>query len=187
MLRAGVLRVSEAGRVGGGGPAQAAAANVAGRTSIRPATAADLPAVESLLRAADLPLAGVGEFIDRFVVADAEGKLVGAAGLEVHGGDGVLRSVVVAPSHQGRGLGARLTARLLEAARSGGLRRLYLLTTTAEGYFPRHGFRRIAREEASADVQRSVEFREACPATAVTMVLELTGGRPQEGASDTAQ
>lgn len=50
---------------------------------------------------------------------------------------------------------------------------LYLLTTMAERYSPRYGFRRIAREDVSAEVQRSVEFRVACPASAVAMLREL--------------
>lgn len=130
-------------------------------------------AVEALLAEAGLPTAGVDESIDRFVVARAEGRLVGVAGLEVHGREGVLRSVAVDASWRGRGLGDRLTAAALGAARSGGLERVYLLTTTAERYFPRHGFRRVEREDPSPEVQQSVEFREACPASAVTMVLDL--------------
>ena len=155
MLRAGLLRVSPSD------------------PTLRMASRADLPSVETMLGAADLPVAGVAEFIDGFVVAEVDGDLVGVAGLESHGEDGVLRSVVVSPSFRGRGLGARLTERVLEAARAVGLRRLYLLTTTAEAYFPRHGFRRIERADASEAVQQSVEFREACPASAVSMVLEL--------------
>ena len=98
---------------------------------------------------------------------------VGVAGLEVHGGDGVLRSVAVEPASRGSGVGARLTGAILAAARRASLRRLYLLTISAEDYFPRYGFRRVPRDEASAAVRRSVEFREACPASAVAMVLDL--------------
>jgi amino-acid N-acetyltransferase len=141
--------------------------------AFRQASREDRGAVEALLTGAELPVAGVADWIDRYVVAEADGTLVGAAGLEVHGRDGVLRSVAVRPSHRSRGLGARLTERVLDAARVAGLRRLYLLTTTAADYFPRHGFRRTDRAAVSAAVQRSVEFREACPASAVTMVLEL--------------
>lgn len=79
----------------------------------------------------------------------------------------------VAESARGRGLGGRLTGEVIEAARAAGLRRLYLLTTTAEAIFPRYGFRRIERWEAPARVQASVEFRELCPASAVAMMLEL--------------
>ena len=46
---------------------------------------------------------------------------------------------------------------------------MYLLTTTAEGWFPRFGFERIAREEVSEAVRGSVEFGGACPATAAVM------------------
>ncbi len=140
---------------------------------LRPASASDLPAVEALLAAAELPVVGVADFIDRFVVVESDGTLVGVAGLEVHREDGILRSVAVAPSYRGHGLGRRLTEQVLDAARAAGLPRLYLLTTTAAAYFARHGFRRIERADASAVVQRSVEFREACPASAVAMVLEL--------------
>jgi amino-acid N-acetyltransferase len=140
---------------------------------LRSATAADLSAVLRLLESAGLPAAGVAEHLADFVVAESGGRLEGVAGLEVHGHDGVLRSVAVDPSSRGRGLGRRLTERVLASARAAGLRRLYLLTTTAEGWFPRYGFRPIAREDASVAVRASVEFREACPDSAVAMVLDL--------------
>jgi amino-acid N-acetyltransferase len=140
---------------------------------LRTATEGDLAAVKALLERVGLPTAGVVEGLARFVVAEAAGGLVGVAGMEVHGRDGVLRSVAVAPSLQQAGLGRRLTERVLDDARREGLRRVYLLTETAADYFPRYGFRRIARADASPEVQRSVEFREACPASAVAMALEL--------------
>jgi amino-acid N-acetyltransferase len=140
---------------------------------VRRAVASDLQAVTALLAAAELPAAGVEEALARFIVAEDGRRLVGVAGLEVHGRDGVLRSVVVDAPYRGRGLAGLLTRRVLDGARASGLRRVYLLTTTAEDYFPRHGFRRIDRSEASTEVRQSVEFREACPASAVAMVLEL--------------
>ncbi|MDX1566516.1 MAG: arsenic resistance N-acetyltransferase ArsN2 [Longimicrobiales bacterium] len=141
--------------------------------TLRPAMESDLPAVLTLLADSGLPSAGVEESFGSFVVAETEGRLVGVAGLEIHGPDGVLRSVAVMPAYQGAGLGGRLTERSLDAARERGLRRVYLLTTTAEEFFPRFGFRRIDRSDASPDVQESVEFREACPTSAVAMVREL--------------
>ena len=50
-----------------------------------------------------------------------------------------------------------------------GLTPLYLLTTTAEDFFPRFGFSRITRQEVPESVRASVEFRSACPASAVVM------------------
>ncbi|NIP78167.1 MAG: GNAT family N-acetyltransferase [Gemmatimonadetes bacterium] len=144
-----------------------------GSATLRPMTGADLPAVERLLESEGLPTVGVAEWLEQFVVAERDGRIEGVAGLEVHDGDGVLRSVAVARASRSRGLGARLTSTALASARRSGLRRVYLLTTTAVDYFPRHGFRRIDRAEASPAVRASVEFREACPDSAVAMVLEL--------------
>lgn len=145
--------------------------------AIRRAAASDRERIEALLVASELPVTGVAEAIDHFVVAESGGALVGVAGLEVHGGDGVLRSVAVDEAFRGRGLGRWLAERIIEDAKGAGLRDLYLLTTTAEGWFPRLGFRRIARDHASAAVQRSIEFREACPASAAAMVLDLKDRR----------
>lgn len=141
--------------------------------TIRSARPEDQAGVVGLLAEVGLPTDGVAEWLPRYVVAEDDGRVVGVAGLEVHGSDGVLRSVAVDPTRQGEGLGGRLAATVLASARQAGLRRLYLLTETAADYFPRWGFQRIARDEASDAVQESVEFREACPDSAVTMVLDL--------------
>jgi amino-acid N-acetyltransferase len=53
---------------------------------------------------------------------------------------------------------------------------IYLLTTTAERFFPKFGFERIQRTDVPATVQTSIEFTSACPSTATVMrkSLELT-------------
>jgi amino-acid N-acetyltransferase len=136
---------------------------------IRPATPRDRPQVIELLTAASLPTAGLPMSLAGFVVAEDGGRIAGAAGLETYGRAGLLRSVVVAPALRGAGVGHALTERVLQEAAAQGLADLYLLTTTAERYFPRHGFARIGREEVPERVQASVEFQGACPSTAVVM------------------
>lgn len=69
---------------------------VADRVVIRGAAAADLPAVEALLAAARLPLAGVAEHFADFMVAERSGRVVGVVGLERYGDAGLLRSAVTA-------------------------------------------------------------------------------------------
>ena len=58
---------------------------------IRRARPHDRATVEVLLRLADLPLDGVAENFEDFVVAETKGAIVGAAGLEVYGYNGLLR------------------------------------------------------------------------------------------------
>lgn len=146
-----------------------------GEAVIRRATAADERAVLALLAASSLPGDGVADHLDDFLVAEADGAVVGVAGLERYGDAALLRSVAVSAGARGAGLGGLLTKRVLESAAVAGVRAVYLLTTTAEDYFPRHGFRRIDRASVPAPVRGSVEFREACPSTATVMVLDLEG------------
>jgi amino-acid N-acetyltransferase len=138
-------------------------------TTIRPAAPGDFAAVVNLLEAAQLPTAGLKPSLPDFLVAEAAGQLVGAIGLEVYGEDALLRSAVVAAGRRGTGLGRDLVESLLERARSRGVREIYLLTTTAEHYFPRFGFARIPRGAVSLEVRASEEFQGACPDSAVAM------------------
>jgi amino-acid N-acetyltransferase len=143
--------------------------------SFRRAIRADLPVVEALLTAHQLPAAGLPESIERFWLAEEQGRLIGVAGLELYGEAGLLRSVAVAPEWRGRGVAGTLVEQALELAREAGVRDIYLLTTTAEQYFPRFGFRPVSREAAPASLQASVEFREACPASAACLVRSMAG------------
>lgn len=141
---------------------------------VRPARPADYPTVAGLLRAAGLPTAGVSPSLADFLVAEAGDGLVGAVGLEIYGGAALLRSAVVGAAAQGRGAGTALVVGLLEHARSRGVRDVYLLTTTAEDWFPRFGFARIPRAAVPAALHTSVEFQGACPDSAVIMRATLT-------------
>ena len=95
---------------------------------------------------------------------------MGCAGLERYGAAGLLRSVAVDPGARGLGIGARLTAYVLDTATRAGIRRVYLLTETAPDFFVRFGFRRIGREEVDPAVRQSAEFAELCPVSAQAMV-----------------
>jgi len=154
--------------------------------TLRAAAPDDLAAIERLLSAAGLPTAGVAGIVtvrpSDFVVADAPaspGELAAVAGIEVCGDDALLRSVAVRPEWRAHGVGRALVHRLVREAEARGIRALYLLTTTAEHYFPRFGFERTTRDAVPADVAGTVEFTSACPASATVMRRALgTGALP---------
>jgi N-acetylglutamate synthase-like GNAT family acetyltransferase/SAM-dependent methyltransferase len=140
------------------------------RAVLRAAAGGDAGAVERLLGRVGLPALGLSDqFTNGYTVAESAGDIVGAGGVEVHGEDGLLRSVVVDSGHRGTGLGRAIVEDRLAWARARGLRALYLLTETAPGFFERHGFERIARAELPAPVAASREASEACPESAVAM------------------
>ena len=146
------------------------------RATLRVATDTDLPAIERLLASSGLPTAGVAEALRGFVVAESESdrRIVGVIGLELCcDAFALLRSTAVDPDWRGTGLGRRLVTHVIAEAESRGIKALYLLTTTAERYFPSFGFVKTERDIVPAEVRRSVEFREACPASATVMSLEL--------------
>ena len=143
---------------------------------ISPARAGDLADVLALLADAGLPAAGVADRFPRgFLVArdPAGGTLAGVAGVETHGRVALLRSVAVRANRRGTGLGQELGRAALALARAEGLAELYLLTTTAEGFFPRLGFQPVARAELPPELEASEELRGACPASAAAMRLRL--------------
>ena len=140
---------------------------------LRAATAVDVPAMEALLAAEGLPTGGVAEGIAHFQVLDDGAGVIAAAGIEPHGDSVLLRSVVVAPQHRGRGLARRLTERMVQHAREQGHDAMYLLTMDADGYFADLGFARIEREDAPESIRSSEQFREQCPDSAVLMRLAV--------------
>lgn len=129
----------------------------------------DLAAVLALLREQHLPTDDLDRHLATTLVARQGGRIVGSVAIEVYPDGGLLRSVAVAGGLQGQGVGRALTEAAFALARDAGLRTLYLLTTTAEGYFPKFGFQPIARDDVPASVRTSVEFATACPASAVAM------------------
>jgi amino-acid N-acetyltransferase len=141
--------------------------------TLRQAVKKDLGKVSELLTDARLPLDGVADCIKQFIVAESDGSMVGSIGLERYGDYALLRSAAVAESHRGRGIGRKLVDALLTRARADGVKSIYLLTTTADAWFPEFGFTTIDRSWVPEEVTASREFRGACPSSAIVMRKNL--------------
>jgi amino-acid N-acetyltransferase len=145
---------------------------------IRAATPGDLEAVERILLECELPIEGVREYFEEaYCVAEDDGGIFGAGGVEPYGIYGLLRSVAVSPARREKSIGRALVLDRLRWAKSRGLFSLYLLTTTAPRFFERFGFRTVERDAAPPEIGDSSEFRSICPETATLMVLLLENAR----------
>ncbi len=144
-------------------------AEIPSSITIRLSRPADLQAVEALLSTASLPLAGVKEHFPAFLVADRQGGIVGAIGMELYGRTGLLRSLVVTTALRSTGIGGALYDAMMTEAHNRGVSEVVLLTTTASPYFARKGFRVVQKESVRGEVTRSLEFTGACPSTATVM------------------
>jgi amino-acid N-acetyltransferase len=140
-----------------------------GVTHIEKARREDLDDLLELLQRNQLPEAGFRDHLDTALVARQDGRIVGSAALEIYLEGALLRSVAVAPALQGGGVGRELTSAAIDLARELHSPAVYLLTTTADKYFPRFGFERIVRSEVPMTVQASIEFTSACPSSATVM------------------
>jgi amino-acid N-acetyltransferase len=143
------------------------------RTQIEQARAEDAEDVLRLLERNHLPLDGLLDHLATTLVARQNGQIIGSAALEVYPDGALLRSVAVAPEAQGQGVGHELIDAAIRLAQAVHAPAVYLLTTTAERYFPKFGFERIARPDVPTTVQTSVEFTSVCPSSAAVMRKSL--------------
>jgi N-acetylglutamate synthase-like GNAT family acetyltransferase len=140
------------------------------RVHIEPIGPEELDKVRLRLLADGLPVEDLGRAPVHFFAARTQtGAPVGWGGLEPHGEHALLRSVVVNPVLRGIGAGTAMVEALAQTARTMGIARLWLLTTSAEAFFARLGFDPADRDSAPAAIRASEEFAWHCPETAVCM------------------
>lgn len=140
---------------------------------IKPAQASDFRDIVALLTKSDLPtedltVAAMAHF---YVARNAGNQIIGAVALEPHGESGLLRSLAITPNQQGAGLGSELLDKVFCSAN--GVKRVYLLTETAPGFFSKHGFNEIERASAPAEIRSTREFSSICPVDAICMIKIL--------------
>jgi amino-acid N-acetyltransferase len=133
--------------------------------------------IKRLLAECELPGADITPaHLQHFLVMRDGADLAGVIGLEVFGPVALLRSLAVPERWRGRGIGSQLAQKAEEHAWSGGVEAVYLLTTTAEGFFARRGYDKVDRDAVPGAIKETVEFQSLCPASAVCMVRHLGAG-----------
>jgi amino-acid N-acetyltransferase len=144
-------------------------------TTIERALDSDRTAIEILLVANGLPLDGLEIALPTAVVAwDADG-IVGCAAFEPYGSVGLLRSVCVTADQRGTGLGRRLVEAAEHLATTVGVGELFLLTETAEAWFPRLGYVSTGRASVADALSASPEFASVCPESVAVLRKTLSG------------
>ena len=101
------------------------------------------------------------ETVQEFWVVEHDDRIVGCGALHVLWVDlAEIRTVAVAPSTLGQGVGHAVVDRLVRAARALGLARVFVLTFETE-FFAKHGFLKIdgtpVSQEVYDEMRRSVD------------------------------
>ena len=141
--------------------------------TIRVARPADAPEIEQLLTTSALTFEGVSAHLEMFWVAQTGERLAGVGGIECYEADGLLRSVAVKASDRRKGLGAQLCDVVETQAKLAGIRRLFLLTESAEAFFAARHYHKIARNQAPVSIQSTDQFCRLCPDAAVLMCRDF--------------
>jgi amino-acid N-acetyltransferase len=125
-------------------------------------------AVLALLRENDLPVGDLDETKTLFACL-SNGDVIGTGGLESFRDCALLRSISIKKDLQKKGLGKFIVGELEKMARKTGVHCLYLLTTTAAGFFAKIGYETIDRETVPIEIKNTTEFSSICPSTAEVM------------------
>jgi len=130
--------------------------------------------VKAALRKANLPVddaEAAGALFWRFEARDM--TPVGFGGLEVHGRDGLLRSIMTLPPLRNRGIAGAIVAALEGEARIAGCRTVWLLTVSAQQLFGHLGYVECDRSDAPQAIRDTREFTALCTASATVMTKSL--------------
>jgi amino-acid N-acetyltransferase len=132
----------------------------------------DVADIKKLLQENDLPISDISSDMEFYI--EIENKQISVVGgLEIIGDFVIIRSIAVAHNYKGKGLGTKMTHHLIDTAKKKKYDIVYLLTMTAENYFPKFGFTEINRESAPEAIKNSSQFTTVCPDSAVLMGLRI--------------
>jgi protein-tyrosine-phosphatase/N-acetylglutamate synthase-like GNAT family acetyltransferase len=139
------------------------------------AIASDEQPIRCLLESSGLLIADLaGAWLEHFLVLREGQTLAGVVGLEPIGQMALLRSLAVAETLRGTGIGRALVAAAEQRARARGVHDLFLLTTSAGHFFSSLGYRELPRESAPAAIRATPQFKDLCPSTSHFMAKSMT-------------
>ena len=133
--------------------------------------------VAAALVKAGLPADDIGDpYVLLWRFETYEDVPVGFGGLEIHGDDALLRSVVTLPPLRQVGMGAAIVAALEAEAHARRCRAIYLLTVSEKDFFRRRGYAPCARGDVPEGLRVSRQFAALCPPSATVMVKRIANG-----------
>ena len=117
------------------------------------ATEENEPDIKRLLADSDLHHEDITTAQLKFFLLGWDGpKLVAVIGLEIKNHSALLRSLAVDAAYRNRGIATELVGKIEDYAKSMDVDTLYILTLTADVFFEKCGYRRIARDSAPVGI-----------------------------------
>lgn len=137
--------------------------------ALHPITKVDILYCKDLLKRNLLPYDNINSKKITLYKAYLDNTLIGIAGYELYDDIVLFRSMVIQDNFRHKGYGKVLVDEMIDILKTKKVKEVYLLTTTASGFFKKLDFEVINREEAPESIKESSEFKDLCPQTAICM------------------
>jgi N-acetylglutamate synthase-like GNAT family acetyltransferase len=131
----------------------------------QPLAAFERDGLKATLARAGLPADDLDDGGPLFWRFERDDVPVGFAGIEMHGTDALLRSLVTLPPLRLQGVGGAMADKMEIEARARGARAIYLLTADSAAFFEKLGYAPCARERVPAAIANTAQFARLAAAT----------------------
>ena len=140
--------------------------------NIVPASQNSFTAAIRLLESCSLPTQDIHPGTQLFVMEEGD-RVIGTIAVEYNWDHALLRSLSVDEDFRKKGIGEELVSFIEDYVKKQGVLHIFILTTTAAGFFSKRGYTKMEREEVPEFIQQTSEFSSVCPASAIIMKKQL--------------
>ena len=141
--------------------------------NIVPASQNSFSAAIELLKNNNLPTEDINPGTQLFVVEEGD-NVIATVAVEYDYNDALLRSLSVSEEKRSSGIGAELVDFIEDYVRKQGVRTIYILTTTAAGFFSRRGYTLIDRSNVPQFIKDTKEYSVICASSSTLMKKKLS-------------
>jgi amino-acid N-acetyltransferase len=141
--------------------------------NIVPASQNSFSAAIELLKKNNLPTEDINPGTQLFVVEEGD-NVIATVAVEYDYNDALLRSLSVSEEKRSSGIGAELVDFIEDYVRKQGVRTIYILTTTAAGFFSRRGYTLIDRSNVPPFINDTKEYSVICASSSTLMKKKLS-------------
>jgi amino-acid N-acetyltransferase len=140
--------------------------------NIVPASQNSFAAAVNLLQDCGLPTEDINPGTQLFVMEDGD-KVIGTVAVEYDWNDALLRSLSVEEGYRDKGIGKQLVDFAEDYVKKQGVLTIFLLTTTADDFFLKRGYKKTDRATVPGFIKNTSEFSVTCSSAATLMKKEL--------------
>jgi len=140
--------------------------------NIVPASQNSFSAAIDLLKKNNLPTEDINPGTQLFVVEEND-TVVGTVAVQYDFNVALLRSLCVSDDKRNSGIGEMLVEFIEHYVQKQGVQSVYLLTTTAENFFLKKGYKKIDRKEVPEFIKNTKEYSVLCSASSSLMKKEI--------------